>query len=511
MPSFRAHSYQPCVKKEAVRKMLNMSQIEKIRDLDRKGYRPSEIRERTGMSYPTIRKYLAVDDFSPRPPVTRTKESMLDEFKGRIDEMMAEDRLAYHKQHHTARRVFVRLREENGYTGSYSTVRRYVREARAASGNRGKGPFLDLVWPAGAMQVDFGQADFDYECTRRRMHYLVSSFPQSNHALVQVFGDEKAVCVCQGIKDVFEHIGGVAPMCVFDNATEVGRRICEEVRESAPFRAFRLHYDFEVVFTNPDSGHEKGNVEGKVGWIRRNLFVPVPAIGSLVTYNADLLGTCDACSGTETHYERGKTWAQLFEADRMALLPLPRVPFDVVEWRGVKADGYGKVTIDRRHRYLAHPELAGRQLIVGIRAYEVEISRTDGAPCRTYRRRFGSDITDDEDPLALLETLSHKTRAFANSSVHAMFDEATQAYLDAMERQELRGKIQTMCRLVRVHDMDTVVAAFEDTLSRTGTTSETDVEMTAARIERVGRGISEERGSKLIDYDTFLERRSANG
>lgn len=30
------------------------------------------------------------------------------------------------------------------------------------------------------------------------MHYLAESFPQSNHGLVQLFGDEKAVCVCQG-------------------------------------------------------------------------------------------------------------------------------------------------------------------------------------------------------------------------------------------------------------------------------------------------------------------------
>lgn len=46
---------------------LDMSQIERIRDLQALGYSPSEIRRETGYSYPTIRKYLAIDDFLNLP------------------------------------------------------------------------------------------------------------------------------------------------------------------------------------------------------------------------------------------------------------------------------------------------------------------------------------------------------------------------------------------------------------------------------------------------------------
>ena len=42
---------------------LDMSQIERIRDLRALGYSPSEIKRETGYSYPTIRKYLAIDDW----------------------------------------------------------------------------------------------------------------------------------------------------------------------------------------------------------------------------------------------------------------------------------------------------------------------------------------------------------------------------------------------------------------------------------------------------------------
>ena len=60
---------------------LDVSQIERIRDLRALGYSPSEIRRETGYSYPTIRKYLAIDDFFPKWPETRTgRPSLLEGF-----------------------------------------------------------------------------------------------------------------------------------------------------------------------------------------------------------------------------------------------------------------------------------------------------------------------------------------------------------------------------------------------------------------------------------------------
>ena len=48
--------------------MLNMSQINQIRDLFHTGYNVSEIHATTGVDRKTIRKYLEQDDFSPTPP-----------------------------------------------------------------------------------------------------------------------------------------------------------------------------------------------------------------------------------------------------------------------------------------------------------------------------------------------------------------------------------------------------------------------------------------------------------
>ena len=344
------------------------------------------------------------------------------------------------------------------------------------------------------------------------MHYLAESFPQSNHGLAQLFGDEKAVCVCQGLKDTFEHIGGVPPLVVFGNATEVGRRVCGEVKESDLFKAFRMHYGFEAAFADPDSGHEKGNVEGKVGRVRRNLFVPVPKVGSLKAFNEGLLAQCDKRS-EEDRYQKRLSRAQLLEADRLALMPLPAVPFDAVDRVARKTDGYGKVTIGRTrdspgHKYLADPSMPETEAIVGVRAYEVEVGTLAGERLRAYARRFGAGLADDENPVAVLDVPVRKTRAFPMSSVRAMLAEPVRKHLDAMRPEDLREQLKTMARVAREHGIEARAAAPGDTPAATGATAPSDAGVTAARIGCAGRRAPDDGAGKLVMYDGLMRRKA---
>jgi len=50
--------------------------------------------------------------------------------------------------------------------------------------------------------------------------------------------------------------------------------------------------DFETAFCNPNSGNEKGNVENKVGYLRRNYLVPIPEFTDIRDYNQFSLQTC---------------------------------------------------------------------------------------------------------------------------------------------------------------------------------------------------------------------------
>ena len=110
--------------------MLSMSDINHIRDLYQSGYKISEIHKKTGADPKTIKKYLEKEVFSDSPVTVSPKSSILDPFKPTIRQWLEGDRKHWCKQHHTARRVYDRLVEEQGYTGSYETVQRYLKKIR---------------------------------------------------------------------------------------------------------------------------------------------------------------------------------------------------------------------------------------------------------------------------------------------------------------------------------------------------------------------------------------------
>ena len=55
-----------------------MTDQERIRDLSARGLTATEIKDETGFSYPTIRKYLAKEDFSPMRQVKESRPSKID-------------------------------------------------------------------------------------------------------------------------------------------------------------------------------------------------------------------------------------------------------------------------------------------------------------------------------------------------------------------------------------------------------------------------------------------------
>ena len=84
--------------------------------------------------------------------------------------------------------------------------------------------------------MDFGQADFiDTDGKYVRKHYLVISFPYSNVSIYEILPGENGECVCQGLLDFFEFIGGVPAVIVFDNATGHCQAACNIVQQSELF------------------------------------------------------------------------------------------------------------------------------------------------------------------------------------------------------------------------------------------------------------------------------------
>ena len=482
------------------KEMLNMTRINSIRDLAKSGYRISEIQESTHADPKTIRKYLEQDDFSPKPPIRIGRSSIVAPFHDKIMGYLEEDRQQWNKQRHTAKRIFERLRDEEGYEGSYDAVQKYVQKIRRERKTTGT---QELIWEPGSAQVDFGEVNVNEDTEPERRKFLVASFPHSNDGFCQVFGGETAECVCQGLKDIFEYIGGVPPLLVFDNATGVGRRVCETVTETELFSRFRAHYGFQVRFCNPRAGWEKGHVENKVGTIRRNLFVPAPTYHDVEEYNTELLEKHEI-KAAEKHYKKGAVISELFEEDRKHLLPLPRKPFEVIRYETCKADGYGNICLDGKHHYSTKPENHDKKVLVGIRAHYIDILEENGDVLVRHKRQYGNDRTDTRDYSTSLAMLSRNAGAWPNSGFRQEVPDPIREYIDSQSKVERKSTLRLLNELSMQYGLEAAVNAL-DLAIKNKSVNKSDTAILAARITGYGIDTPPEPGPSLEIYDqTFL-------
>ena len=169
---------------------------------------------------------------------------------------------------------------------------------------------------------------------------------------------QRSECLCAGLLEIFRRWGRAPAAMVLDNATEAGRMVRGEVTESRLFSQFRAHYRFESRYCNPYSGNEKGSVENAVGFLRRNLLVPVPAFGTLPELNAFLAGGC-ARINAAARCRDGRPHGEAYREDLAAMRALPGVEFDAVRWVTARADKRGYVEADGRE-YVAGPAWHGR-------------------------------------------------------------------------------------------------------------------------------------------------------
>ena len=480
--------------------MIDVSTIQDIRTLYQRGKRVSEISRSLNISEPTVRKYLKLEDFNAPLPVSKERTSILDNFKEIIVNWLEEDSHNWHKQRHTAKRVYDRLCNEHGYRGSYSTVRRYVADLRGHSASES---YLDLIWPPAEAQVDFGQADCILLGKKMRMHFLVLTFPYSNVPFAQMFYGENAECVCEGLMSIFNHLGGVPARLIFDNATGVGKKICEGIRLTELFKRFSLHFGFETTFCNPNSGHEKGNVENMVGALRRNLFVPIPEIDDLEAYNVVLMDR-SYFQADKIHYRKGERCHALFGEDVVALRDLPKTDFSVVRFENFKTDKYGNVCVNRNHRYSTEPDYGKEEVIVGFRANKIDIYNKDGLLLATHRRLYGESPQESIDPGSSLRLLLRRPGAWRNSSLRFSLPEDLRNYIDsAPEVSMLKSYLSTLADITDETDLPTAIEAMNNTYRSTGRISKTDCMVYAYRLFD-GVHITYDEPSDLESYDAVF-------
>lgn len=350
--------------------ILTMDDYKQMRRGYGDGKSQRAVADETGHSRNTVKKYWKGDAIphERKPYSPRASPVMTDEMVGYIQGYMQEDvEEGLPKQSHTSRRIFERLRDEHGYAGGESTVRRKVHELK----NSQPKAFIPLEFgPGEAMQVDWGQAYFYIRDVRELLNYFCARLCYSRKFFVVAYRHQDEESFLEAFVRTFDEFGGVPGKVIFDNAkVAVKKGFGAHAVTQAQYGLLSAHYGFEPVFCNPRQGHEKGLVEELVKEARRKFMVPVPRVDSLAALNAQLAGKCRAHDSRRIA-GRPDTAGAMFEKEKPMLRALPGRPMEIARCVSARVNSTSTVRF-RKNQYSVPCTYAG--LIVGIKGYPEKV------------------------------------------------------------------------------------------------------------------------------------------
>jgi transposase len=371
----------------------------------REGLSGREVARRFGIDRKTVAKILAHSvppGYRRRRPPKRPK---LDPFTDIIDRILVEDRTVHRKQRHTAKRIFERLRDEHGFSGGQTIVKDYVRERR----RRHREMFVPLAHSPGHAQADFGEADAIIAGVQYRAHFFVMTLPHSDACFVCAYPAATAEAWLDGHNRAFAFFGGVPQSILYDNdKCLVSRILPDGVRQrTAAFSGLQSHYLFQDRYGRPGKGNDKGNVEGVVGFARRNFMTPLPCHQSWDAFNTSLEKQCRTRQGDILRGHRESIGERLVR-DRAGLMALPPTPFDACDKQSTRVNSLSLVRY-RTNDYSV-PVVHGHQE-VWVRGYVHEVVIGCGAAIIARHPRSYDREDMVFDPIHYLPLLEQKIGA----------------------------------------------------------------------------------------------------
>jgi transposase len=277
------------------------------------------------LNFRTVQKIVAQPEPSPfRRPTPRAKP-ILGPFLPIIHDILDDDQHAPPKQRHTARRIYDRLCDEHNYRGCASIVRAAVAAIKQSHAE----VFIPLCHPPGAAQCDFGHAEVVVAGVRHKAALFVLTLPYSNARFGCLFPRECTEAFHAGHARACAFFGGVPTRISYDNSKLTVTKFTgpHERRLNREFLRLQSHFAFAAHFCNVRQAHEKGHVEGGVGYVRRNFLVPVPQADCWEDLNNHLATACRR-EWQRPAADGSHTTAELLAGDRKAFLPLPQEPFE---------------------------------------------------------------------------------------------------------------------------------------------------------------------------------------
>lgn len=276
------------------------------------------------------------------------------------------------------------LVDEHGYTGSYKSVRKYVRAKFPAPKLR---PFRRVETPPGAQtQSDWLEASIDIGDGRQKLYGFIMTLSHSRYSAVIWSRSMDQLAWHHVHNEALKRLGGVAAVNRIDNLkTGVSRGAGPWGEINACYQAYARTMGFHVDPHEPRQPQQKGKAERRVGAVKRlNLKQKFASLDALQQYTDDQLereARSRLCPVT------GQSVFDTWQEERKLLRPLPALlsePFDLLRTCQVHKDA----TIRFEGRTYTVPfEYAYRTVEVrGCSGFIQVVDRKTGEILRQYPR-----------------------------------------------------------------------------------------------------------------------------
>jgi len=379
---------------------LKMAQVQTILELKKRGWSNRRIGKELGVDRETVGRYVNRQKLQDEPsgglaiPTPQTGSILADstglephgclpadsnpakappgsgESEVRIPPGSTSQCVGYHdtiisklKQEFSARRIYQDLVTEHDFSGSYYSVRRYVKKLQQVSPL----PFRRMECSPGLeAQVDFGSAApiIMPDGKRKKSHAFRIILSCSRKGYTESVFHQTTDAFLRCLENAFRHFGGVPQTLVIDNLKAAVSKADWYDPEIVPkLQSFCEHYGTAILPTKPYTPWHKGKVESGVNYVKSNA-LKGKVFNSLNEQNEYLLQWEQNTADKRIHGTTRQQVEKIFyEKEKPALNPLPVDLFPVFQEakRSVHRDGY--VEVDKSY-YSTPPEYVGRQVWV---------------------------------------------------------------------------------------------------------------------------------------------------
>ena len=283
--------------------------------------------------------------------------------------------VAYLENGLQARRIFQDLRDEHGFEGSYSSVKRFVKKLN----KRSQIPCRRFETEPGLeAQVDFGSGPTipgpDGRMKKTWIFRIVLSNSRAGYS--EAVHSQSTDSFIRCLENAWRFFGGVPTTLVLDNMKAAVKK-CDwfdpEIHQKLD--CFSKHYGFAIWPARVASPQYKGKIENGIKYIKNNC-LKGRRFNSLEMLNEFLRNWELNVANKRIH---GTTKKQVqfmlgLERPHLCKLPLERFPNFEEGRRKVHRDGHVEVA---RSFYSVPPEYTGREVLVRWDAHLVRVFNLD--------------------------------------------------------------------------------------------------------------------------------------